>query len=310
LTILVISVIAALTLEFNRSMRTEVDTAAALQKGIKARCIARSAFDYALAVLVRDSRENAWDTLKDPWADPEGLSAASAPMFESGRFEVAIEDLSGKIPINELVDPEGNYRSACKTVLKNLLISEAVGLESEAAENLLDAIKDWIDADDEITRFGAESAFYETLPDPYRCKNAPLSALEELLLVRGVSKALFYGTNENAGISDYLTVQGDKININTADRTVLGSLSEQLEPQMLDDMLAYREEEQNELENPDWYHGVPGMAHVQLAPEMITTASTCFRIHAKGILEDFRAGIHGDVKRTAGDLKVIRWRID
>ncbi|MEZ6147747.1 MAG: type II secretion system protein GspK [Planctomycetaceae bacterium] len=60
-----------------------------------------------------------------------------------------------------------------------------------------DSILDWIDADDLPREFGAESEYYQELPNPYRPRNSLPTTLDELLLVRGVHRALLYGPDKN-----------------------------------------------------------------------------------------------------------------
>lgn len=64
-------------------------------------------------------------------------------------------------------------------------------------DELADAILDYIDADDTVRSFGAESAYYQGLAMPYPAKNGPLESLDELLMVRGVSPMLLYGEDAN-----------------------------------------------------------------------------------------------------------------
>lgn len=62
---------------------------------------------------------------------------------------------------------------------------------------IADAILDWIDADTLPREFGAESEFYAELPQPYRVANRLPGSLEELLLVRGVTRELLFGADRN-----------------------------------------------------------------------------------------------------------------
>lgn len=60
-----------------------------------------------------------------------------------------------------------------------------------------DAILDWIDSDDEPRPLGAEFDYYAGLSPPYAPKNGPLDALDELLMVRGVSPVLLFGLDQD-----------------------------------------------------------------------------------------------------------------
>ncbi|MCJ7594222.1 MAG: general secretion pathway protein GspK, partial [Desulfobacterales bacterium] len=226
LTIMIISLIVGLTLQFNSAMRSELHAAVNLRDGVWLGCVARSGFDYAQAVLFEDAlQEKPYDSLHEAWANAGLLSQGAASMLEEGGIEVRIDDHSGRIQINRLVDQKGEYDPVQKGILTRLLSLEHFGLEAEEVGNIIDAIKDWIDADNEVTVFGAESAYYKALERPYPCRNGPLESLEELLFVRGITRGLFYGTKRGPGISRYLSVYGDgRININTADPLVLMTL--------------------------------------------------------------------------------------
>jgi len=67
------------------------------------------------------------------------------------------------------------------------------------SESVADALLDWVDADDIKRPLGAESDFYQGLKRPYSATNAAPKSIEELLLVRGVTRELLFGpdTNQN-----------------------------------------------------------------------------------------------------------------
>ncbi|MGW8257090.1 MAG: hypothetical protein ACWGMZ_06370, partial [Thermoguttaceae bacterium] len=64
-------------------------------------------------------------------------------------------------------------------------------------ENIADAILDWLDPDNQPREFGAESEYYSMLTQPYAPTNGPLTNIEELLLVRGVTPELLFGRDIN-----------------------------------------------------------------------------------------------------------------
>ena len=301
LTILIISLIVALTLQFNTSMRSDLHAVANLRDGINLGYIAKSGFNYALAVLLEDN--TGVDSLHDDWADPKILSENSAGLFDDGRFEVKVSDHSGSIQINNLVDGN-NYNSMQKNLLTRFL--KSFGLEEEEVENIVNAIKDWIDADNDVTGFGgAENSYYQTLERPYSCKDAPVEFLEQLLLVKGISQELF------SHISPYLSPYGDgKININTAKPLVLGALSDDIDDERVQDMLTYREDEDNDLSNPNWYKSVPGMGDVTIPNALLTTSSTYFEITSKGFKEAMTKQVRGMVERKEHEFDILSWKIE
>ncbi|MCU0705183.1 MAG: type II secretion system protein GspK [Fimbriiglobus sp.] len=133
-----------------------------------------------------------------------------------------LEDEGRKLNVNALIqiDPTG---VALYTVLMALpnMTSEIAG-----------AIVDWVDADaSEYPSGGAEDEFYMGLQPPYHCKNGPLNSVDELLLVKGVTPDLLFGSdlnrngvqdaNETAtgtfsrGWSEYLTCYGRELSVDS-----------------------------------------------------------------------------------------------
>ena len=109
-----------------------------------------------------------------------------------------------------------------------------------------DSILDWIDPAGLPRVAGAESDYYQGLAVPYYAKNAPIDDLSELLLVKGVTPEMYWGSNATNhtpsvfqhklglgttpgqapdypfGLVDIFTpFSSGKININTADANVL-----------------------------------------------------------------------------------------
>jgi len=311
LTILIISLIVTLTLQLNTSMRSNLHAAVNLRDGIMLACIARSGFDGALAVLYEDALAGNVDSLRETWAHLGTLSEHFGSLFDEGRFVVEIADHSGRIQINKLVDGGGKYNEDQKGLLMRFLNSPEFGLDPQEVENIVDAIKDWIDPDSETTRFGAETTYYEALENPYPCKDGPFEFVEELLLVRGITKELFYGLGERPGISRYLSPYGDgKININTADPLVLGALSDRIDQDMVEDMIAYREDEDNDLSDSDWYKKVPGMSEVSIPETLLTTSSTYFEIASEGYKGAMTKRIRGVVEREDKALEILCWKVE
>jgi general secretion pathway protein K len=317
LAILIIGIIVTLTLSFNTSMRSEMASAANTRDNIKLEAILQSGLNFAIAILDEDpsASDGGYDSFFDTWATLDILSIYSTNLFNEGRFDISIIDESGKIQVNQLIDRNGNYNALQQNLLKRFLALEEFGIIPEEREDIVNSIKDWIDPDNESTDFGEESSYYEALETPYSCRNAPLESLEELLLIKGITKDIVYGTSETPGISDFLTIHGDgKININTADALVLKALSDQIDDDMAMDMVVYREDEdgyldneEDYLKNPTWYKDVPGMQDVSISQNIITTSSTYFKVQTKGFQVDMVKRSSAVVERKGDELKLLSW---
>ena len=309
LTLLMISMMVVVTLQFNRSVWSGLYGSSNLKEATRLRLVARSGFECAMMVLSEDKEQNQVDTLLEPWAQSRELSLQSTALFEKGHFMVEISDLCGKIQINRLLDDKGDWRPAQRDLFQRFLLSKAFGLDSDEVSNLMDFIKDWIDPDEDITRFGAESGYYRGLEPPYSCTNGPLASLDRLTLIRGFSEELVYGTSEKKGIMPYLSVHGDgKININTAGPVVLQALSTEMNEEMVRDMIAYREDPTNDLADPKWYQKVRGMDHIVFDADLLTTGSDYFEIRSTGVMGKMEQHLRVSVFREPGKpIQVLQW---
>ncbi len=310
ITLLMISIIVVLTLEFNSSMRHEFYGAVNSRDNIMLGYIAKSGYNLALAILRED--DSGSDSLNDDWALLNEASALSASLFEEGMFHVEIKDLSGRIQINELIKQDGSYNNDQKDILMRLLSSGLFELDEEEAEDILDNIKDWIDSDDEPTRYGSENSYYQSLENPYSCRNGKLRSIYEMTQIKGVTKELFFGTNETPALKDFLTVYGDgtgRININTADRNILMVLSDDLDEEMADEILKYREDEDNDLSTVLWYKDALGTSEDVIKPSLLTVKSSYFEILSRGLRDSAVKELRAIVKRAESKFSTLSYEI-
>ncbi|KJR42983.1 general secretion pathway protein K [Candidatus Magnetoovum chiemensis] len=114
--------------------------------------------------------------------------------MENGSYKVKIATEMSKIDINYADD----------TILKGLLNS--LGLDIITQEQLVDCIQDWKDEDDLHRLKGAERDYYMSLKEPYEPADASFTSVDELLLVKGMTQEIFYGTEGKKGLKDFVTV--------------------------------------------------------------------------------------------------------
>ena len=298
--ILMVSVLVALAIEHNRSARADIYDAANISDGIALTYIARSGFYGAAALLLKANDEGA-TTLLDDWANTEALSVRSREFFDNGYFVVRVEDEMGKIPLNKLAES-----AVFRSTLTRLLSQPEFGLDRAKAEEIVASIKDWIDEDNDVTSGGAESSYYLSLDSPYRAKNAPLDCIEELLMVKGITKEIFAGTKEKAGLADYVTADGDGlININTAPLLVLRSLSDAITPSIAQEMDEYRRNKNSGDLDQAWYR-----RYEDTLTDIATVNSSYFKIISAGKMNKMEQKITSVLARNGKSAKILKWRID
>ncbi len=217
LTLLVLTLLVALILEFDAEARREYRDAAAFRDHFKASVLARASVQAARAVLQQDlSRDKLagqlYDSPTDLWAFPIRDYAIG-----DGLVTAQIEDERGKLNLNELaVVGDAKIRKAKVQRVKRLF--ELLQINPE----LVDAIVDWVDLDEVPEPGGAESQYYQTLRPAYRAANGPLQTMLELRVIKGMTPEII---DKLSKVATVYPQEGEGwININTADPLVIQAL--------------------------------------------------------------------------------------
>jgi general secretion pathway protein K len=227
--VMLVMVIWALTVgmviaaELARSMRIEGMTAATYQEEMQTYYLAVAGVHRALYAFVHAAQQGktlldqpgALDTSSeeekgDIWARGDGRWLQEE--YGAGGYWVRVSDEGGKIDLNQVDE------LTLRQTFTNL------GLDAKLGEELTDAIQDWRDTDPLVRLHGAESDYYLSLPVPYSAKDGPFDTPDELLLVRGITHALFYG-RDGPGLREVFTTYagaaGGSVNLLTAGPLVL-----------------------------------------------------------------------------------------
>jgi general secretion pathway protein K len=210
ITLLVLVLIVILAMEIFRTGARAAQTGAFGRDSIRASLIAEAGAAAARIALRENAKQFAYDTLDQVWSRP-------VPQIDlgDGTILVAVEDEERKINLNRLVLANGNAPDEQRlAVFRKLLV--ILDIEPSFA----DAVVDWLDNDDAPRVGGAESAYYLSLPFPYRAKNDLFDTLDELRLVRGFTPEKF------EKLKPFLTVHSSgAVNLNTAPKELLMALS-------------------------------------------------------------------------------------
>jgi type II secretory pathway component PulK len=239
--LVVIAFLALAAYRYNDLMRSEYLASHGAQRSAESRALAESGLNYSMAVLFAGQGQLAVNTSQSLEVDP----ANSSPL--KGSFQIIqVEEESAKLNLNSLLDLDSSGDTLRQVLEK---VQSTI---PEMTDDVIAAIIDWMDEDDDLEEQGAETEYYMALDPPYRAKNAPVDSIEELLLVRGVTPALLNGSGTSPGLKSLFTVNTREVNfesdgttivrLNEGDLTTLESgLSTALgEPSVSQFIMAYR----------------------------------------------------------------------
>jgi general secretion pathway protein K len=203
----VLAALSLLALDLASTVRTEVNLTQASSQAAKSYFYAQGALEEALFHIVFPYPDSEKQKRLFPYA--AGMNHYWMSDGEM-RCHVAIQDEAGKLDLN-FASPE---------ILTRLL--ENLGMSSPAAPALADAIVEWRNPDSEKRDLDGIS-------------HGPFASIEELLLVRGMSREILYGRPEREemgrkkgrrGLAEFVTVYSGKsqVNINYAEPEVIAAL--------------------------------------------------------------------------------------
>lgn len=231
---------------------------------------------------------------------PDGLSRYYSPgapvmpvTFPTGVAEIEVIPEASKLNINQ-APVESLY-----TLLSHL------GADPARAREIAVAIADWRSPTAGFSEF---DQFYATLVPSFRARHASIEEIEELLLVKGMTPELFYGTYERdaqgrlfprGGLRDCVSIFGalDRFDINTARPAVLAMAG--LSPEGVAAVVERRRAMpfRNDGEIGAFGHGAPGFGRLRVGGNSIFTIRATARVTLpNGGLSDVRRSVAAMVK--------------
>lgn len=259
--------------------------------------IALGAEAFARQILVRDFEEDKEDSLMvDSLDEFWAMNAAILPLDDNGVAEVQIDDLGGRINLNDLVSATGQVDPVTKDRLARLLI--ALGITGIS----VDALVDWIDPNDEtVSAYGAEDGQYLMAEPGFRAANQPFVSVSELRLIEGMTEEIYVAMRPHVTT---LPVSGIGINVNTATAEVLMSLHEELTTAQAASILEKREEEP--FENLQDFLALPEFAGLGLKPAGLVLQTRFFEVVSRITYDNRVVNMVSTVFRNQeGDVRTV-----
>lgn len=285
LTLWVLSFLTVFAVGLSRNVSAQLRMAAHFQNRLKMYYLANAGIERAIVELKADE-DLEYDNLSEKWANNEEFKEIS---LGDGYVGLSIEDETSKININKVSLP----------ILKSIFEGIAeVG--PDVAADIANAIIDWRDADAIVSTGGAESEYYKRLEVPYLCKNSEFQAIEEILLVKGMTPQIYLK------IKDIITIYGGgKVNINTADVVVLQALG--LSSEIANRIVEFRRgsdmiegtEDDNVYKTPAGIRDIGPLFTEEAIEINRLTSGNVFTVSS----DTFRIFSTGSIKKSTYDLK-------
>lgn len=297
ITLVVSALLVALTAEFINEVFVDTTLRQSYVSGQQASVLADSGVTGAIKLLQFELSAKNYSTLRDKWAQPLQIDD------DQGSLEITIEDEARRLNLNNIAPPSGEFEN-------NFYYGAAVRLLKKLglAPEMLDAVADWMDENDEPHPAGAETSYYSTLKPPYASKNGRFETVEELAMVKGFSgKPLLLLKPFVTVYSDQPNAPAAPVNINTAPREVLYSLDEKMSDDLVKRIIDYR------TVTPFKYAAelakVPGLESISTGLQTrITTSSLVYRIRSQARVKDTSRLIECVVRISGNQSTVLYWR--
>lgn len=207
-TLLVLSLMSAVTLALLSTLRVSVTRTAELQARAQADLYARGAQDFVQSQL---------DAFAD--IDPAVLNAqlqepqVNVLPFENGSLTVSVTDGTHCFRLSALSNSAGAGSDAAQS--RFAVLMQAVGVDPNRATRIAASAVDWVDADQQQRPGGAEDGTYQSRTHlPHRTANVPMESVSELRAVDGMDETLFQALRPHLCIGE--TGIPTRFNLDTA----------------------------------------------------------------------------------------------
>ena len=278
-----------------------------------------------------------YDALNQRWAGGTGETNEVLDAFSltdnqlgHGKFSVKIVDADRKFNINLAV-------ATPEIVNQGLIL---MGVDAADAPHVVNAIADWADRDHDprVGSTDTESDYYLHLRPPYAAKDGPIDDLTELMMIKGITPNMFYGSGGGGapsglpvsnrfnqrpgeepvypvGFQDlFTTISGRFININTASANVLqlipavdGNLAQAIITTRNGPDGAEGDEDDMPFRSIGELANVPGMTPdiAQLFSRYFGTRSSTFEVQVECEIDAVKRTYYALLRRTGQGSQIV-----
>jgi len=302
------AVLSIIAFSVANTVRGETERTATSVEGVRGYYLATGAIDRAICYMLWGSNQKRPDGTPRYWMP--GLPRLRFS-FPTGEALVEIIPASAKLDLN----------TANQQELTQLLL--ALGAEPPRALEIARGIIDWRSraGKNSVSRF---DEYYLNANPSFRARHASFEEIDEVLLVRGMTPELFYGTYvrgprgrlvRRSGLADCVSVYGtrNRFDVNTADPALLRSIG--VPPEGIQRILQMRRQAPIRRNQLAAVRGIAGPGGRKLAVgdrnSIFTLRATARRRLPNGRLSEMRRSVAAEVKFFGYGItppyQVLRW---
>lgn len=191
--LLILSLMTILAVTISERWQRSLQRTVNLQNQLQGKWYALAGEELTKAILMQDIQDSFEKMhLAQLWATQGRVFP-----LENALLEIAVIDEQSCFNLNAInqtisansAEATSDGRGYPVKVLQQLLINLKV--DEYEAEQIVAAIRDWIDEDDDPLINGAETNYYLSLDPPYMPANGPIKNVTELRAIKGIDAALY-----------------------------------------------------------------------------------------------------------------------
>ena len=299
--------LSAIAFSVANTVRAETERTSTEVESLRAYYLASGAIERAILYIQWGAAYRNPDGTPKYYQNP---MAALQFNFPTGAATTEIIPENSKLNINSSQPPE---------LLKLMM---ALGVPAEQAETVVQGILDWRSGSPGGS-FTSFDQYYLSLSPSFRARHASFQEIEELLLIRGVTPDLFYGSYirddqgrliPRAGLRDCLSVYGSTglMDANSIQPAVMQAIGISPEVALAIANLRSATPLRDMGQLSAFTGGGPGMGRLSLGPSPIVTLRATARLRlASGQFSDLRRSVSAMVKFLGPEwnppFHVMRW---
>lgn len=288
--LLATALIAVLAVGMTSAQQIAIKRTTNLVENDQAMLLALGLEEWAIQLLLRDRQRGDNDHQGEDWA-----STLLPTATENGVITGRIIDLQGRVNLNNLELGDDKTVELTRQLLTGLFDF----CEVDDDYQTLQALADWLDADNQSRPGGAEDHEYLQREPPSLTGNRLLASPSELLLVAGVSAENFFCLADHTSALP----EASALNLNTTNGAIISSLSDNISLAAAEEIVKDRPE--NGYRDIADFLAHPALAGSAINADGLTLNSDFFLVQGQANFGDAEIKLNSVLARQPDTVEIL-----